>query len=139
MVDKKTTEEKKLDKMISEVETFINKNKTPKPNIGLKLISMQRIVDDGKSTVTSLELSLKSMKLSKQTSTLKGRLTEFNIKFNKLDATLKEIQAKSILAGEDSDENSGVNSLMNFDDSDEEDESAGFISNNKRKNADSPG
>ena len=86
-------------------------------------------IDDGRSMVTSLEISLKSMKPSTQTSSLKGRLTEFNIKFNKLDAQIKEIQTKSVLAGADSDEDSGVNSLMNFDD-DEDDESTGFLNKN---------
>ena len=62
MVDKKTTEEKKIEKMISQVEVFIKGNRRPKPNIGLQIIKMNTIVEDGRSMVNSLELSLKSMK-----------------------------------------------------------------------------
>ena len=48
MVDAKTTEEKKLDKMITQVEAFIKENRSPKPNLGLKIIKMNGIVEDGK-------------------------------------------------------------------------------------------
>ena len=86
MVDSKTTEEKKIDKMISQVESFIRDNRNPKPNIGLQIIKMSGIVEDGRAMVNSLELSLRSMKSSPKITSLKGRMTEFNVKFNKLDA-----------------------------------------------------
>ena len=38
MVSKATTEEKKLDKKLSEVEEFIRNNKRPKPNIAIQII-----------------------------------------------------------------------------------------------------
>ena len=72
--------------MISQVEVFIKENRKPKPDFGMRVIKMEKIVDDGKAMVSSLELSLKSMKSTPQTTSLKGRMTEFNIKFNKLEA-----------------------------------------------------
>ena len=62
MAAKTTTEEKKLDKVLLEVEEFIKSNRTPKPNIGLQIIKMNGIVNNARETVTSLELSLQSMK-----------------------------------------------------------------------------
>ena len=71
MVAKTTTEEKKLDKVLSEVEDFIRNNKTPKPNIALQIIKMNGMVNNARETVTSLELSLQSMKPNIKTQELK--------------------------------------------------------------------
>ena len=59
-------------------------------------------------------------------------MTDYNVNFNKLDVQLKELQNKSVLlAGNDSDENSGGNNLMNFDD--DADESTGFLDSEMNK------
>ena len=53
-------------------------------------------------------------------------MTEFNAKFNKLEKQLGELQDKiTILDGDDSDENSMTNNLMDFED--DADEDTGFL------------
>ena len=125
MAAKTTTEEKKLDKVLLEVEEFIKSNRTPKPNIGLQIIKMNGMVTNARETVTSLELSLQSMKPDVKTQQLKSKLTQYNIKCNKYEKQLSEIQAKSVLADDSDEDGQGVESLLNFEDSD--DEQSGLI------------
>ena len=116
MVSKATTEEKKLDKKLSEVEEFIRNNKRPKPNIAIQIIQMTGKVKEARDTVNALQSNLQSMKPDHKTQQMKSRLTQYNVTCNKYEKQLEEIQARSVLAGSDSDEDN----LGNFEGSDDE-------------------
>lgn len=124
-----TTIEKKLERVASGVDDFLNQAK--RTQTSLEIIKMTGRVEEGRQLVQQLELDLKTRPATAQTAALKKSVAKYNQIFTRQERQLAEVKDELILrAGE-----SSSGHIYDSSDSEEEakfdDESTGFISGSR--------